>query len=79
MTELSLVRNERPTLPPDAACEVTLCPGLEALAADLGVMRREVERIRDRPLVVEANQKIQIQAQRETNTMLASLLERTSR
>lgn len=79
MTELSLVRNERPTLPPDAACEVALCPGLEALATDMGVMRRELEGVLERLRAVEVNQTLQIQAQRETNTLLASLLERLDR
>lgn len=73
--ELHLVAaRERPTLPPDAAlCErgerPTLCPGLEQVVVDMGVLRHDVERIIANLAMLQA-------AQRETNTLLASLLER---
>lgn len=65
-------RNERPTLPPDVAeCarDSTLCPGLEQIVIDLGVLRAQVERI-------AANQAMLIASQRDTNTMLATILAR---
>ena len=86
--DLHLVKQERPTLPPDAAasvaCEIaTHCPGIEQIVVDLGVMRADVERlfdrvrkIDDRLARIEAEQRMQISAQHRTNTLLASLLER---
>jgi hypothetical protein len=60
------VVQDRDTMPPSCP-PPTLCPGLEALVIDMGVLRADVERI-------QANQTLQINEQRRTNSLLAELL-----
>lgn len=63
----------------NSACDYqtapTLCPGLEAVVIDLGILRHTQERILDRSRVIEANLDMLLRAQRDANQMIALLLQ----
>lgn len=66
----------RDTLPPGACMDPTLCPGLEAVIVDLGVLRGQIERVAESQRRVEAQQSMLVSELRSLSVAIGTLLTR---